>query len=564
MISRKNWGRMLNFAPGDEVTICMSSVFVNDERSSAFIKDIEKTRSGYIAVASDKDFLGLIKKSGRVYDVFFNPNGTCYDRMKDALEKLEQEQKSNYSVGNTSMSIAKLLLGLFEGTKMNEIESDIKPINESYSVENTPGLGQLNDSQKVAIQEALKRTISLIQGPPGTGKTMTTAALVYHLLNMNPAKKNKIIVTAPGNFAVDVLCERIQQTGVKVLRVYSRAREDKPVNSSIRSNTLHIKAELELKDTRSGNDLDPSQLKTRIERKFIIEADVICCTCSTSADMRFDDIYFPVAIIDESSQANIPLALTPIMKGSKKVIIVGDHKQLGPVVISPDACALGFELSLFERLINQGLGLKTLQTQYRMHPAISAFPNKQFYEGKISDGVTELNRKSTISNSNFAWPNNEHPIVFINIKGSEKSGPSGFSYQNEVEAIKAVRVAVQLAEKAVIQPGSDKPTVGILTFYDAHRKCLLNQLKDIRSDSSKNIEIDNVDAFQGREKDFIVLSCVRSNYCGKIGFVDDERRLNVALTRAKYGLVIVGDADCLSQKSALWSDLIQSFKCFMA
>ena len=520
---------------------------------SAFIKDIEKTRFGFIAIGFEDCILGTnFYPNQTVYKIEFSPNGTCYDRMKSSVSKLGE------TLNFTSRSIAQLLLG--NPGSIEELKNEIQPISENYSLEHTPGLGCLNDSQKVAIMEALKRTVSLIQGPPGTGKTMTTAALVYHLINMNPERKKKIIVTAPSNYAVDILCERIQDTGVKVLRVYSRARETKLVHAKIKSNVLHLKARLEQKDCIAmGSDI--KELTRKVERKLILDADVICCTCSVAADMRFEEVYFPVAIIDEASQATIPLSLIPIMKGSSKVVIVGDHKQLGPIVLSPDARALGFELSLFQRLVNQGLGFNTLLTQYRMHPSISAFPNKQFYNGELSDGITESHRKSKIYDSTFKWPNTEHPIVFIDMKSDEKSGPSGSSFQNELEANKVVRSAVQLAKTSVLEPDSiEKPLIGILTFYEAQRACLVNQLKEISATGLKNIEIDNVDAFQGREKDFIVLSCVRSNNRGNIGFVDDAKRLNVALTRAKYGLVIFGDANCLSSGSSLWYNLIQSLR----
>src|ERR1700761_7813539 len=247
--------------------------------------------------------------------------------------------------------------------------------------------------------------------------------------------------------------------------------------------------------------------------------------------------------------------MIPLVLGCKQVVLVGDHQQLGPVIMNKKAAKAGLSTSLFERLVHLGTVPIRLQVQYRMHPCLSEFPSNMFYDGSLQNGVTANQRLRR--DIDFPWPVSDNPMMFWSNLGNEEISASGTSYLNRTEASNVEKIVTRFF-KAGVKPDD----IGIITPYEGQRSYIVSSMQatgTFKKELYKEIEVASVDAFQGREKDFIILSCVRSNDHQGIGFLSDPRRLNVALTRAQYGLVILGNPKVLS-KHPLWHYLLLHFK----
>ncbi|KAF3448196.1 hypothetical protein FNV43_RR08909 [Rhamnella rubrinervis] len=487
------------------------------------------------------------------FSVDFVWKSTSFDRMQGAMK--------TFAVDETSVSgyIYHHLLG-------HEVEVQM--------VRNTlprrfgaPGLPELNASQVFAVKSVLQKPISLIQGPPGTGKTVTSAAIVYHMAKQG---QGQVLVCAPSNVAVDQLAEKISATGLKVVRLCAKSRE--AVSSPVEHLTLHYqvrhldtseKSELhklqQLKDEQgelsSSDEKKYKALKRATEREISQSADVICCTCVGAGDPRLANFRFRQVLIDESTQATEPECLIPLVLGAKQVVLVGDHCQLGPVIMCKKAARAGLAQSLFERLVLLGVKPIRLQVQYRMHPSLSEFPSNSFYEGTLQNGVTINERQS--SGIDFPWPVPNRPMFFYVQMGQEEISASGTSYLNRTEAANVEKIVTTFLRSGVVPS-----QIGVITPYEGQRAYIVNYMSRngaLRQQLYKEIEVASVDSFQGREKDYIILSCVRSNEHQGIGFLNDPRRLNVALTRARYGIVILGNPKVLS-KQPLWNSLLTHYK----
>ncbi|MEQ2300435.1 ATP-dependent helicase NAM7, partial [Ameca splendens] len=296
-------------------------------------------------------------------------------------------------------------------------------------------------------------------------------------------------------------------------------------------------------------------LRRTAERELLMNADVICCTCVGAGDPRLAKMQFRSILIDESTQATEPECMVPVVLGAKQLILVGDHCQLGPVVMCKKAAKAGLSQSLFERLVVLGIRPIRLQVQYRMHPALSAFPSNIFYEGSLQNGVTAADRVK--KGFDFQWPQPDKPMFFYVTQGQEEIASSGTSYLNRTEAANVEKITTRL-----LKAGAKPNQIGIITPYEGQRSYLVQYMQfsgSLHTKLYQEVEIASVDAFQGREKDFIILSCVRANEHQGIGFLNDPRRLNVALTRARYGVIIVGNPKALS-KQPLWNHLLNYYK----
>lgn len=478
---------------------------------------------------------------------------TSFDRMQHSLIKL-----SNSDYGSVSKSILNRLLG-------RNVEDDVIipcTLPKTFTATNLP---DLNKSQVDAIKHALQRPLSLIQGPPGTGKTVTSATIVYHL---SRTSNKPVLVCAPSNIAVDQLTEKIHLTGLKVVRLCAKSREaiSSPVSflalhNQLRSMTGHteLRKLQQLKDeTGELSSADEKRyriLKKACERELLKAADVICCTCVGAGDPRLSKFKFQSVLIDESMQATEPECMVPVVLGAKQLILVGDHCQLGPVVMCKEAAKAGLSQSLFERLVLLGIRPLRLEVQYRMHPALSRFPSDFFYEGSLQNGINSFERE--MQNTEFPWPQPAKPMFFYCCQGQEEIAGSGTSYLNRSEAAYVERITT-----CFLKAGVKPEQIGIITPYEGQRAYLVQYMQyngSLHAKLYQEIEIASVDAFQGREKDIIVMSCVRSNERQGIGFLNDPRRLNVALTRAKYGIITVGNPKVLS-KHTLWNHLLTYYK----
>lgn len=481
-------------------------------------------------------------------------SGVTFERIQKSLKEFATEETS------VSGYLYHKLLG-------HEIKAIVfnTPPPENFSV---PGIAELNPSQLEAVASVLKHPLSLIQGPPGTGKTVVSTTIVYHI---NKQTNESVLVCAPSNVAADQLAERLCRTGLNVVRLIAKSRESIFADTSIKKITL---GEIMMSSDDSPEELKKlQQLKNDIgelserdrtryfkllrqtEREILQRADVVVCTCSAAGDPRLRKLRFRTVLIDESTQATEPECLIPIVHGCKQLVLVGDHQQLGPVVGCKAAANAGLSKSLFERLISLGHRPIRLTVQYRMHPCLSDFPSNMFYDGSLQNGITQQARMRP--EMDFPWPVPETPMMFWSVLGQEEISSSGTSYLNRSEASNCERVVTRLF-RAGVKPSQ----IGIITPYEGQRTYLNQHMVmtgTMDQELYRQVEIESVDAFQGREKDYIIVSCVRSNEHQGIGFLSDYRRLNVALTRAKYGLVLLGNPRVLS-KNLLWLHLLTHFR----
>jgi regulator of nonsense transcripts 1 len=459
------------------------------------------------------------------YTIEFVWKSTTYARMKEGLRRFSNEQTS------ISNFLYFSILGQNPVPDKNRAPIEIP---ENLSATNLP---ILNKYQMQAVRMAIKNPLTLIQGPPGTGKTITSSSIVYHLAVINrgnKSKTNKIMVCAPSNIVVDHLAETINKTGVKVVRLCSKSRE--VISSEAEPLTLHYQVKsLELKELSGlkklqtlldeagelskDDDANYRRMYIYAENLILESAEVICCTCSSSFDPRLTRYRFSQVLIDEATQAVEPECLLPLLKGAKKAILVGDHMQLGPVVVCREVANAGLKVSLFERLVKIGVKPIMLQVQYRMHPELSVFSSNTFYEGELQNGISAIDRESK---ADFRWPNPNKPILFWHVRGYEEISASGTSYLNRTEAEK-----INIIIKEMIEGGISTNQIAIITPYKGQRGFLtqyFNKVGSLKHSIYKSIEIASIDSFQGREKDYIIISTVRSSENQGIGFMKDERR----------------------------------------
>jgi regulator of nonsense transcripts 1 len=419
--------------------------------------------------------------------------------------------------------------------------------------------GTLNESQISSIKSVFSNILNIIQGPPGTGKTFLSSFIVYNIFKMRKNESDKILLCSPSNSATDNLASSLLKinkvTGgkMKILRVFAKSREFLYIEDELLKVSLHskLKEKLQVDDIY---EIEKEELQDTID-EITAEADIVIATCSTSWDERISKLNFPFVIIDEVTQCCEIEALIPIVHGCQHLTLIGDQMQLGPIVLHPKAESTGMKVSLFERMLKLYPELlNLLNIQYRMHEEIVKFPSKEFYENKIINDSSIYTRKNEKITKMFNWPNKKIPLMFVDVMGKEIIIKSGKSKQNEEEA-KIVALYIDKLKNL----GINFSDIGIITPYAAQKILLHKKLKEKYKSEIQYLKISSVDGFQGREKDFIILSNVRSNENNNIGFLRDFRRLNVSITRAKYGMIIIGNAKCLYESNTIWTKYINYY-----
>ena len=487
-------------------------------------------------------------------------NKVAFDRMRDALNSIFEEEGG--------APLRDLLLGLVHdpvGTAGLGPElggANRRPVSRPEG---------LNESQKVACEAAISQRLTLIQGPPGTGKTHTAVRILQSWSSQNVGT---ILAVADSNVAVDNLLEGLLGLGVSAVRLGQpvKVREslrDATVDAQMESHPLRrdLEEHLELNEKLARRipgmkgkekglahrDLNRGWKEVRrIERQMrddiLDRAQVLCCTCIGVGHQLLDGRKFTRVLLDEATQATEPASLVPLVRGARQIVLVGDHRQLPPTVISRRAENGGLRRSLFERLVAMGIEPMLLDTQYRMHPAISDFPNRTFYEGRLVDGITAADRPNP---AGLLWNDWEVPMAFLPVNGGELLSPDGASKENPAEAGWVAKILENLLQAGDLEEAD----IGIITPYAGQVRAIRDALPELY----ESVEVHTVDGYQGREKEVIIFSCVRSNSDGIVGFLSDARRLNVALTRAKRGLIVIGDPDTLRNDEtwASWLDYIR-------
>jgi ATP-dependent RNA/DNA helicase IGHMBP2 len=427
----------------------------------------------------------------------------------------------------------------------------------------------LNPEQLDAVSLALSaRDVALVHGPPGTGKSTVLGELATQWARLG----KRILCTAASNAAVDHLLELCLEAGLKAVRVGHPAR----VLPHLQEHTLDLQIEnhpdrklarslfeeaFELlgyarKQRDRGRSRerfanareasaeayrmmdDARALEKKALHSILGAADVVCATLSMLEGSQLSAESFDVALFDEATQAIEPLSLLAFLK-APTVVLAGDPKQLAPTVISMEAAKQGLARSLFERLLlDYGDEVKRmLKEQYRMNEVIMRFPSDETYGGQLRAhaSVAQRTLDELLTSPDVDCP----PVLFLDTAGKgfeESKAPQTESLMNEGEgALVVARVRELLAA------GLSPRELGVITPYRSQALWLREQLQDLTE-----VEVDTVDSFQGREKDVIMVSLVRSNPVQQLGFLEDLRRLNVAITRPRRHLFVVGDSATLT------------------
>ena len=333
---------------------------------------------------------------------------------------------------------------------------------------------------------------------------------------------------------------------------------------TLRRRKTQLSAQIDTaRDNESITSRQNEMNRRRAQQAIIDEAHIICATLSGSGHDMFQslNVEFETVVVDEAAQCVEMSALIPLKYGCAKCILVGDPKQLPPTVFSKEAAKFQYEQSLFVRMqANHPNDVHLLDMQYRMHPQISMFPSKVFYDSRLLDGedMATLRRRPWHREPLFG------PYRFFDVQGQQRAAPKGHSLINIAE----VKVALQIYKTLTTQFSSYdfKGKIGIITPYKSQLRELKDTFKrDFGQGIFENVEFNTTDAFQGRESEIIIFSCVRASAAGGIGFLQDIRRMNVGLTRAKSSLWVLGNSESL-MRGEFWRKLVvdsQQRKCYV-
>ncbi|CAI9732054.1 DNA-binding protein SMUBP-2-like [Octopus vulgaris] len=531
-----------SFTPGDIVQLSLNQKNAAESENIA-VGIVSKTTSNSISIAFDeyKDIETM--SSDAHYKLLKIANDVTYKRLKSAVSGL-------HKAGNGRASD---LLDILFNHKFISSEKC-----HDFTFYNT----NLDESQREAVKFAInQKNIAIIHGPPGTGKTTT----VIEILLQAVKQKQKVLVCAPSNIAVDNLVDRLAQLKQNILRIGHPARQlphlQKYCLDAILSSSdggkliMDVKKDLDkaysqlLKSNKNGEKYkyreeikvlrkELRQRTLQSSTEILKRADIILSTLTSASDdgslkeLKYN--YFDMVVIDECSQATEAACWIPIPR-APKCVLAGDHCQLPPTIISKEAASAGLEITLMERVLKEygNQVKKMLATQYRMHQHIMEWSSKQLYDNEL---IADSSVKNHLLKDLERIEENElttEPLILIDTAGCnlpELEVPEEISKGNEVEEI------------AVIAP------------YNLQVELLRLKLS---SDYPK-LEIKSVDGFQGREKEAVVISLVRSNEKGDVGFLSESRRINVAVTRARRHLTVVCDSETMRHDKFL-SSLMDHF-----
>lgn len=468
-----------------------------------------------------------------------------YQRMRKALITVAESKRSR------TAALREIFLG--------EIEPERVKVPKTIWFNRT-----LNEYQQDAVKRALAAAdVALVHGPPGTGKT----TVLVEIIRQHVARGERVLATAPSNIAVDNILEKLIGSGLRVTRLGHPARtleslrhgnlaaqiEEDPAYEEVREldayreRLIHRKSrhgrgiaqlgyeERQLREREVGKLWRQARdLESEIARHIVASAHVVLAT-HAGVSKRYVKGDFDLVVLDEASQASEPLSWVPLTM-ARKAVFAGDAHQLPPTIYSKEAAEGGLTTTLFDRLkdLLPASSQTLLRVQYRMHEDIMRFPSREFYEGKLI--ADESVARHVAAELPGAAPSDltSRPVTFVDTAGAgfdEAWNDMLESRENKGEAELAVKLLYEL-----LGSGLKPQDVAILTPYTAQAKLLKTLVRE------PGLEIGSVDGFQGREKEAIILSLVRSSAAGQIGFLSDMRRLNVAITRARRCLIVLGDS----------------------
>ncbi len=449
------------------------------------------------------------------------------------------------------------LRNLFLGTGMAPRERDLFPIRFPW----------LNHSQEMAVNKVLRaKDVAIVHGPPGTGKTTTLVEAIYETLH----RENQVLVCAQSNMAVDWIAEKLVDRGIQVLRIgnptrvndkmlsftYERRFESHPDYPELWSVRKAIRETLSGLRKRGHDSHDTirnrlsrlryraTELEVKIDAELFDQARVIACTLVGSANRTLENHHFTSLFIDEAAQA-LEAACWIAIRKADRVLLAGDHWQLPPTIKCPEAERGGLGDTLMQKIATKNPAVVSLlTTQYRMREEIMGFSSNWFYQGQLKAAPEVSHRGILRIDSPLEWIDTS----LLDIPEEEQT--ENGSRINQAEAQIAIRQLHDYIEKI----GKDRIlderiNFGVISPYKAQVQ-YLRQL--IRRDAffrplRELITIHTVDGFQGQERDVILISLVRANERGRIGFLNDLRRMNVAITRARMKLLILGDSATIAR-----------------
>ena len=446
----------------------------------------------------------------------------------------------------------------------------------------THALDPLNTVQQQAVQKILSANeLAIVHGPPGTGKTTTLVQAIRCLLQQD---RQKLLVVAPSNAAVDLLSEKLSGQGLNVVRIGNPARVSEHLMSltldhkiSTHSSAREIKRlrkqaaeyrDMAHKYKRSFGAAEREQRKALfnearniskeveqteqyITDDVIGKAEVITATLVGAAHYTVRSLQYQTVVIDEAGQALEPACWVAMLKG-KKVVLAGDHHQLPPTIRSEEAARGGLATTIMEKLV--GLhpeAVVLLEEQYRMHEQIMGFPSQEFYNNRLQAHPSVARR---------LIHDNDRPLLFVDTAGcgfEELQEGTGLSNPEEAGFVVAL-VSRMVDQVTGIYAASAFPSIAVIAPY-RHQVAVLKEkvlAHPLLQEHLPFIAVNTIDSFQGQERDAVFISLTRSNADSVVGFLSEIRRMNVAMTRARKKLVVVGDSATLSS-FAFYADFIQ-------
>lgn len=541
----KQLGKSHRFRPGQVVSL-FSEKFIEDNlEERGVIQYIKRDRMKVIFYGTEMPRWVMSGKIG----VQLNFDERSYQEMELALVTVMEAKN------NRIAELREILLGHVEAQ-----------FEDAHAFE----LPRLNPSQNEAVHQILTaRDVAVVHGPPGTGKTTTLVAAIQQLVK----RESPILVCAPSNSATDLLTEKLAEGGLNVVRIGNVSRVDenllmhtvegrlnespdmqevkkmKKEAQKVRKQAEKFKRSFGPKEREERRELrreakmlvhQARMLEDYIIDRIIKDADVITATLVGSTSSYIKDHHFNTVVIDEAAQALEPSTWIPIMK-AERVVFAGDPFQLPPTVKSNEAAKHGFAVTLLEKAVERLGRIQLLDTQYRMNEVIMDFSNHQFYEGRLK--ASEYVKDWVLA---VKEGGDNRPVEFIDTAGcsyEEKRNPESRSYYNPEEYY----VLRKHLDHLLTLSADPTISIGIISPYREQVIFIRDLIKeDFDHYPDADIVVDTIDAFQGQERDVIYISMVRCNDEGAIGFLKDTRRMNVAMTRARKKLVVIGDSATLA------------------